>query len=193
MVVLAVAIFLVKFLTGNSSGVPVPDVRPERYPAEQTLTRSRPEDRPADAQQSATVANGDVISTSPCFGSSEPKGSAINIVESSGPSTVALKNLIGLKVSDAEADLFSTVLLTPKIVQEQTPRPPPACSPPAGRASSTRCASGRQPWPPGPTVKLYVLAGRADHARRDRLQSAGRVEDAVQRPVLPLTVMTANC
>ncbi|HEY2313511.1 MAG TPA: Stk1 family PASTA domain-containing Ser/Thr kinase, partial [Streptosporangiaceae bacterium] len=108
-VVLIAAIFLVKYVTGNSGGVPVPNVLNEPLgKAEQAITSVGLKIGTHTGQISATVPKGLVISTSPSFGSSEPKGFPVNIVFSSGKKPVTKKQVpyvVGLTQGKASARL----------------------------------------------------------------------------------------
>jgi len=56
-------------------------------------------------QSSATVASGDVISTTPASGSQAPYGSAVTVNVSTGPPTTQVPNVIGDSVSQATSAL----------------------------------------------------------------------------------------
>ncbi len=56
-------------------------------------------------QASSTVPSGRVIGTRPASGSTEPKGTTITIVASSGAKKVSVPNVVGLSLSAAEAKL----------------------------------------------------------------------------------------
>ena len=91
-VVLIAAIVLLKYVTGNSGGVAVPNVINNTLPvAERSITSAGLQVGNITARQSASVTKGLVISTSPAFGLTEPRGSKVNIVYSSGPKPVAKK------------------------------------------------------------------------------------------------------
>jgi eukaryotic-like serine/threonine-protein kinase len=91
-VVLIAAIVVIKYVTGNSSGVPVPNViNSPLTAAEQSITGAGLKVGTVTAKQSATVTKDLVISTNPAFGSNEPKGSPVGIVYSIGPKPVATK------------------------------------------------------------------------------------------------------
>jgi serine/threonine-protein kinase len=150
-VVLAVCIAAVVFLTGSSNGVPVPDVTGQSLAkAEAALTAKGFTIGNVTPRPSASVAKGDVISTNPGFGSDASKGSAIAITESSGPATVTLQSFLNEQAGQAEAWLRSHGLV-PKVVQSsQAPADSPQGvvfnqAPPAGTALK-----------PGATVTLYV-------------------------------------
>ncbi len=91
-IVLIAAIVLLKYVTGNSGGVPVPNVLNDTLPvARQAITSAGLKVGTVTPRQDASIAKGLVISTSPAFGLTEPKGSAVNIVYSSGRKPVAKK------------------------------------------------------------------------------------------------------
>jgi S1-C subfamily serine protease len=93
-VVLIAAIVLLKYVTGNSSGVPVPNViNSPLTVAEQSITGAGLKVGTVTPKQSATVTKNLVISTNPAFGSNEPRGSQVNIVYSTGPKPVAMKQV----------------------------------------------------------------------------------------------------
>jgi eukaryotic-like serine/threonine-protein kinase len=108
-VVLIAAIVLLKYVTSGSNGVPVPNV------TNQTLTAAEQSIRSAGLKvgietprQSPTIAKNLVISTSPGFGSTEPKGTPVNIVYSVGPKpvkTASVPNVVGQTKSNAIANL----------------------------------------------------------------------------------------
>jgi eukaryotic-like serine/threonine-protein kinase len=90
--VLIAAIVLLKYVTGGSGGVPVPNVTGQTLPvAEHAITSAGLKVGLLTPQQSSATGKNRVISTHPGFGSSEPKGSAVNIVYSSGPKPVQTK------------------------------------------------------------------------------------------------------
>src|SRR5215472_5445937 len=108
-IVLVAAIVLLKFITGGSSGVAVPNVINDPLAAaEQSITSAGLKVGRVTPQQNASVTKDHVISTNPAFGSSEPRGSAVNIVYSIGPKPVPMKsvpNVQGLKLAAARAQL----------------------------------------------------------------------------------------
>ncbi|HKD87548.1 MAG TPA: PASTA domain-containing protein, partial [Streptosporangiaceae bacterium] len=92
-VMLIAAILLIKFINGGSSGVPVPSVAGDtEQVAQQAIVQAHLTVGPVKQQPSNTVPKGHVISTSPSAGTTEPKGTSITIIESSGPS-VHLKSV----------------------------------------------------------------------------------------------------
>jgi beta-lactam-binding protein with PASTA domain/tRNA A-37 threonylcarbamoyl transferase component Bud32 len=154
-VVLGVCIAAVVFLTGGSSGgVSVPAVAGQSLKkAEAALVKAGFTIGTVTQQPSATVSKGDVISTNPAYGSSASKGSAIAITESSGPSTVTLNNLIGLKVAAAETYLSGHGLVAKVIQSNQA-----GAGSPQGVVFNQSPPAGTQ-VKPGSTVTLYVPPG----------------------------------
>jgi eukaryotic-like serine/threonine-protein kinase len=107
-VLLVAAIVLFKFINGNSGGVAVPNVIGETLPvAEHNITSAGFKVGTLTPKQSS-VAKNDVISTNPSFGSSESRGSSVNIVYSTGPKavpTVQVPDVTGLKRNAAITEL----------------------------------------------------------------------------------------
>jgi eukaryotic-like serine/threonine-protein kinase len=107
--VLIAAIVLIKFVGSGGGGVAVPNVVGEPLTtAAANITSAGLKVGTETPKQSAAVAKNHVISTSPAFGSSEPKGNAVNIVYSSGPKPVLTKlvpNVVGQKRAAAVAAL----------------------------------------------------------------------------------------
>jgi eukaryotic-like serine/threonine-protein kinase len=108
-VVLAASIFLIKTLNGSSSGVAVPSVAGDTVAVAKaaivkvglTVGDSTPESSPS-------VPKGVVIKTNPGFGSTEPKGTQVNIIYSSGPkpaTTATVPNVVGLSKNAAIDEL----------------------------------------------------------------------------------------
>jgi beta-lactam-binding protein with PASTA domain/tRNA A-37 threonylcarbamoyl transferase component Bud32 len=110
-IVLIAAIVLLKYVTGNSGGVPVPNVINDTVvAARQAITGAGLKVGTVKAAQSASTAKGLVISTNPAYGLTEPRGSAVNIVYSSGPKPLAKKlvpYVVGEKRSNAIARLHA--------------------------------------------------------------------------------------
>ena len=108
-IVLIAAIVLLKYVTGNSSGVAVPNVVNQTVAAaERAITGAGLRVGTVTNKQSALVAKGLVISTSPSFGSTETKGDPVNIVASLGPKPVAtaiVPNVVGQTRRNAIAAL----------------------------------------------------------------------------------------
>lgn len=85
---LIAAIVLIKFVTAGTTGVSVPDVRGDSVAAARTaITGAGLKVSGVSDQTSNTVTKGQVISTSPSYGQTEPKGTPVTIIESSGPAT----------------------------------------------------------------------------------------------------------
>jgi eukaryotic-like serine/threonine-protein kinase len=126
--VLIAAIVLLKFVTGGSGGVAVPNVINQTLAvAEHNITSAGLRVGTITPQQSATVAKNLVISTNPAFGSSEPRGSAVNIVYSTGPKPVAKKlvpDVTGLKISKAVAELKAAGFQVNQVSGQSTTAPP---------------------------------------------------------------------
>jgi eukaryotic-like serine/threonine-protein kinase len=150
-IVLAVCIAAVVFLTGSSNGISVPDVSGQPLAqAEAALKAKGFTIGNVSKKPSSSVSNGDVISTNPGFGSSAGKGSAIAIVESSGAATITLQSFLNEQVSKAEATLTSKGLVPDVVPSSQAPTGSPQNVvfnqfPVAGTAVK-----------PGSTVKLYI-------------------------------------
>jgi eukaryotic-like serine/threonine-protein kinase len=150
-VVLAVAIFAIVFLTSNNNGVGIPDVSGQTLSqAKASLIQSGFKIGTISHQASATVSKNSVIKTNPPAGDNASKGSKVGIVVSSGPSTVALQSLINETVSQAEQWLSQHGLKA---------QVKPSTSAPAG--SPQNVVFNQKPEagtnvPPGSTVILYV-------------------------------------
>src|SRR5262249_43211897 len=92
-VMLIAATLLIKFIHRGRHRVPVPSVAgTTEKVAQQAIVQAHLTVGPIKHQPSNTVPPGRVISTSPSAGSTEPKGTSITIIESSGPS-VHLKSV----------------------------------------------------------------------------------------------------
>jgi eukaryotic-like serine/threonine-protein kinase len=93
-VVLVAVIVLLKFIGSGSGGIPVPNVVGESLiKAESTLVKAGFQIGTTTRQPSQTVTNGNVISTNPAYGATEPKNTKINIVSSSGAPTSKSTNV----------------------------------------------------------------------------------------------------
>jgi serine/threonine protein kinase len=105
-VVLVAAILALKFFSGGSSGIAVPNVVGQTLAsAEHTLTGKGFQIGNVTSKPSATVPKRHVISTNPSFSSTATKGSKVNIVVSSGKSTVTVPNVQGESLGKAESAL----------------------------------------------------------------------------------------
>ncbi len=96
-VVLAAAIIAIKYIGGGANGITVPALQGDTLTAAKSqLTRAGFKPGHVTLQASASVQKNRVINTNPTAGSSEPRGTTINIVESSGPSKVLVPKVTGL-------------------------------------------------------------------------------------------------
>jgi eukaryotic-like serine/threonine-protein kinase len=103
-VVLIAVIFLLKFIGSGSSGVAVPDVVGEPLStAEHTLVDDGFQIGTTSQQASSTQPADHVIRTTPGFGATEPKGTKINIVYSSGAAVkgVSVPSVTGMTQTQA--------------------------------------------------------------------------------------------
>jgi serine/threonine-protein kinase len=110
-VVLAAAIIAIKYISSSTNGVPVPTL------SGQTLKAARSQLLSAGFkvgnvthQASATVPKDRVIGTNPGAGTSEPKGTTIGIIESTGPSKVLVPSVVGLSEAAAISQLHQANL-----------------------------------------------------------------------------------
>jgi eukaryotic-like serine/threonine-protein kinase len=150
-VVLAVAIFAIVFLTSNNNGVGVPDVAGQTLSqAKASLVQSGFKIGTVTRQPSATVSKNSVIKTNPPAGDNASKGSKVGIVVSSGPSTISLQNLSGETVSQAEQWLSSHGLKA--LVKSSNAAP---AGSPQGVVFNQKPGAGIN-VAPGSTVILYV-------------------------------------
>jgi eukaryotic-like serine/threonine-protein kinase len=105
-VVLAAAIFFLKFLGSGSTGVAVPAVVGMKLTQAETTLRDKGFTiGTLTPKASSNVPKNDVISTSPANGSTASKGSAVSIVYSAGSGTVTVPYVQGDTVGQAEAAL----------------------------------------------------------------------------------------
>jgi eukaryotic-like serine/threonine-protein kinase len=122
-VVLVASILGLKFLTGGNtaSGATIPSVTglPLKA-AEATLTKDGFVIGTITHQHSATIGKNDVISTIPS--TSAPKGSKINLIVSSGSSTVAVPSVLNDTLGQAEKALRAAGL-TWTITHSASPAP----------------------------------------------------------------------
>ncbi|MGO8959370.1 MAG: Stk1 family PASTA domain-containing Ser/Thr kinase [Streptosporangiaceae bacterium] len=111
-VVLAAAIIAIKYIGGSTNGVSVPSVLNLTVAnAKSKLTEDGFKAGSVTHVASATVAKNHVIRTNPPAGSTEPKGTTINIVASSGASKVSVPSVVGLTEAAAIAKLTHYHLL----------------------------------------------------------------------------------
>jgi serine/threonine protein kinase/beta-lactam-binding protein with PASTA domain len=105
-VVLAAAIIAIKYIGSSTNSVPVPPLSDLTLKAaESQLTTAGFKPGTVTHRPSSTVPKNRVIGTNPAAGTSEPKGTTIGIIESSGPSQVKVPNVTGLSLAMAEAKL----------------------------------------------------------------------------------------
>jgi eukaryotic-like serine/threonine-protein kinase len=127
-VVLIAAIVLIKYVTGNSSGVAVPDVHGDTVPAaRQAILGAGLAIGNVTPEQSTSVTKGLVISTAPTFGLTEPRGTKINILYSSGQKPVTKKlvpQVVGLSRGKAVAELRAAGFLVQVIPGQSATAPP---------------------------------------------------------------------
>ncbi len=127
-VVLVAVIVLLKFIGSGSSGVPVPNVVGESLvKAESTLVKQGFQIGATTARASSTQPKGDVISTSPGFGATEPKNTKINIVYSSGASataSISIPDVVGKSEGAATNELSSDGFKVSVTTGQQAGTPP---------------------------------------------------------------------
>ncbi len=108
-VVLVAVIVLLKFIGSGTSGVSVPDVVGQSLTkAENTLVKEGFQIGTTTPQASTIQAKGNVISTSPGFGATEPKNTKVNIVYSSGAApakSISVPDVVGKSQAAATNDL----------------------------------------------------------------------------------------
>jgi eukaryotic-like serine/threonine-protein kinase len=154
-VMLIAAIAAIKFINGGNSGVSVPSVANESLAkAESDIVNAGLKVGAVTHKPDSSVPNGDVISTSPGSGSSESKGSSVNIVVSSGASKntklVTVPGVVndrrGAAVSKLEQAGFSV-----KQVLATSPGTPP-------NTVATENPPGGTKVKPGGTITIGVTA-----------------------------------
>ncbi|HXW44095.1 MAG TPA: Stk1 family PASTA domain-containing Ser/Thr kinase [Streptosporangiaceae bacterium] len=186
-VVLAAAVFAVLFFTSNSGGVSVPSVTGDTLAqAESAIRAAGLTVGTITPKASSTITKGDVISSSPPYGSDANKGSAVNLVVSSGSSTVTVPPVTGDTLSAAEAALHSAGLTW---TVNYVPSAPAGSSPNVVLSSSPAQGTSVQPGssvtlnvPPKPLTMPNVV-GQTQSAATNLLQGAP----------YNLTVNPANC
>jgi eukaryotic-like serine/threonine-protein kinase len=154
-VVLVAVIVLLKFIGGTSNGIAVPNVVGQSLTtAESNLVRAGFQIGTTTQRSSQTVTTGNVISTNPAFGASEPRNTKINIVTSSGPAaskSVAVPDVIGKSQAAATNELTSKGFKVSVTQQQQAGAAPDSVinqTPNAGTAE-----------PSGSTVTITVTPG----------------------------------
>jgi eukaryotic-like serine/threonine-protein kinase len=127
-VVLVAVIVLLKFVGSASNGVAVPNVvGSSLVNAESTLVSDGFKIGHTTAQSSATVGKNLVISTNPSFGQNGSRGSAVNIVYSSGPAPakeLTVPDVIGKSQAAATNQLTSEGFKVATTPGQQAGTPP---------------------------------------------------------------------
>jgi len=140
-VVLAAAIFLLKTLNGGANGVPVPQVAGDPLSAAKSaIVNAGLKVGTVAGQPSATEPKNVVISTSPGFGSTEPKGTPINIIYSTGtkaPPNVSVPSVIGMTRANAIATLKAAGLVPQVTAAQSTTAAPDTVVSQSPQANST--------------------------------------------------------
>ncbi len=105
-VLLAAAIILIKYIGGSTSGVTVPSLQGDTVPhAKSLLVRDGFTVGTTTLRASSSIPKNRVISTKPASGTSEPRGTTINIVASSGAKKVSVPDVVGKSQAAAIATL----------------------------------------------------------------------------------------
>ncbi|HYK28718.1 MAG TPA: Stk1 family PASTA domain-containing Ser/Thr kinase [Streptosporangiaceae bacterium] len=142
--VLIAAIVLLKYVGGSSSGVAVPGVAGQPLAtAEHNLKAAGFTVGSVTQQPSTTVKKGLVIKTIPGFGSQKPRGSVVNIVESSGPSLATVPSVVGESTRKAISDIKAAGLV-PNVVKAQSSTGPPNHVISQSPQGGTQLAKGKQ-------------------------------------------------
>jgi eukaryotic-like serine/threonine-protein kinase len=122
-VVLIAVIVLLKFIGSSGGGVSVPNVVGQSLvSAESTLVKQGFQIGTTTLEASTTQAKGDVISTSPGFGSTEPKNTKINIVYSSGAAAakgIAVPDVINKGTAAAQNELSQDGFKVKTVTEQQ--------------------------------------------------------------------------
>jgi beta-lactam-binding protein with PASTA domain len=151
-VVLIAVIVLLKFVGSGSSGVPVPNVVGSPLSqAEATLVHDGFKIGTTTLRSSTSMTKGDVISTNPGYGATEPKNSTINIVYSSGQpakTSVSVPDVRGKSTADATSILRSAGFKVRVVQGTQAGAAP-------GTVISESPTQGT-PAPPGSAVTITV-------------------------------------
>jgi serine/threonine protein kinase/beta-lactam-binding protein with PASTA domain len=133
-----------------SSGVAskgVPDVSQDLLADAERVLHHKGFHYTASPQPSTTVKSGYVISSSPTAGSTEPRGSTVSLLVSSGPPRVFLANVVGLLYPNAQSTLIAEQFLVHKALT-------PTTTVPAGTVVSEVPSSKKAPQ--GSVVVLTV-------------------------------------
>jgi serine/threonine-protein kinase len=101
---------------------PVPDVSGRTVSEASNLLGQNGFTVDQTSESSATVEEGTVIRTDPAAGTTQPKGSVITLVVSSGPATVTVPSVVGLSEANAINTLQSKGFV-PNVVEQDTSDP----------------------------------------------------------------------
>jgi serine/threonine-protein kinase len=140
-----------EYISGTGGNNAVPNVAGQPLAAAEKAVVQAGLEPKAVNQASSTVAKGDVISTSPPFGTKVAKNSIVKLLVSTGAATVSVPNVKGEPQSQATSDLQAKgLVVNPQQVTNSTA--------PSGQvvrqspAAQTKVA-------PGSTVTIYVSSG----------------------------------
>ncbi len=137
-------------------------------------------------ENSATVAEGDVISQNPAGGSSVAPGSSVDLVVSAGPDDVAVPNVVGQTQAAAEAAIVAADLAVGSVTTENS------ATVAAGDVISQNPAGGSS-VAPGSSVDLVVSAGPEDVVVPSVVgQTQAAAEAAIAAAGLVPSATTAN-
>ncbi|SDG86131.1 Stk1 family PASTA domain-containing Ser/Thr kinase [Klenkia brasiliensis] len=109
---------------------------------------------PVTTAASADVAEGSVISSDPAAGATVDEGTAVALVVSAGPDTVAIPNVVGLTEDEARSNLENAGFTRVNSRQE-------ASTEPAGQVVAVEPGQGSQADPETQVITLSVSTGSA--------------------------------
>ncbi|SDP25882.1 serine/threonine protein kinase [Klenkia soli] len=139
----------------TTATVQVPNlVNQTQAAAEAALTQQGLELGTVTPQASPTVAEGSVISSDPAAGQSVDEGTAVNLVVSAGPDTVAIPNVVGLSEAAARSNLNNQGF--ERINTNQV-----ASTEPAGQVVAVDPGEGTQANPETQVITLSISTGSA--------------------------------
>ena len=122
--------------------------------AETALTQQGLELGEVTTAASDTVAEGSVVSSDPAAGQTVDEGTAVNLVVSAGPDTVAIPNVVGLSQDRATSNLQSAGFT--RINTQQVPS-----TQPEGNVVTVDPAEGSQANPETQVITLGISTGTA--------------------------------
>ncbi len=161
--------------------VPVPDVVGQtQAAAEAAITGASLTVSNVTQQNSNSVPVGNVISQNPTGGTMVAPGSAVDIVVSLGPATVAVPNVVGLGQAAAESAITGAGLTVGNITQQNS------SSVPVGDVISQNPIGGTQVTP-GSAVDLVVSLGPAVSTFSDEFDDGTSLSDWSLRHVVEST------